>query len=129
MVRMLMTINISKGFKVWSKMAKSLEPEMNEVGAKMIWAGANPEESAVFVVVEMKDPSQIKTFGERPDIAKRREDAGADVSSTTMISSIGDHFVGQSKRNSSNWKSYVTQSDNPQSYVRKPYVGLWRHRR
>jgi len=51
MVRMLMTINISKGFKVWSKMAKSLEPEMNEVGAKMIWAGANPEESAVFVVM------------------------------------------------------------------------------
>ena len=63
MVRMLMTINISKGFKVWSKMAKSLEPEMNEVGAKMIWAGANPEESAVFVVMEMKDPSQIETFG------------------------------------------------------------------
>ena len=94
MVRMLMTINISKGFKVWSKMAKSLEPEMNEVGAKMIWAGVNPDESAVFVVMEMKDPSQIKTFGERPDIAKRREDAGADVSSTTMISPIGDHFVG-----------------------------------
>jgi hypothetical protein len=44
--------------------------------------------------MEMKDPSQIKTFGERPDIAKRREDAGADVSSTTMISPIGDHFVG-----------------------------------
>jgi len=42
----------------------------------------------------MKDPSQIKTFGERPDIAKRREDAGADVSSTTMISPIGDYFVG-----------------------------------
>ena len=51
MVRMLMTINISKGFKVWSEMAKSLEPEMNEVGAKMIWAGANPDESAVFVVM------------------------------------------------------------------------------
>jgi hypothetical protein len=94
MVRMLMTINISKGFKVWSEMAKSLEPEMNKVGAKMIWAGANPDESAVFVVMEMQDPAQIKTFGERPDIAKRREEAGADVSSTTMISPIGDHFTG-----------------------------------
>jgi hypothetical protein len=94
MVRMLMTINISKGFKVWSEMAKSLEPEMNKVGAKMVWAGANPDESAVFVVMEMQDPSQIKTFGERPDIAKRREEAGADVTSTTMISPIGEYFVG-----------------------------------
>jgi hypothetical protein len=91
---MLMTINISKGFKVWSEMAKSLEPEMNKVGAKMVWAGANPDESAVFVVMEMQDPSQIKTFGERPDIAKRREEAGADVTSTTMISPIGEYFVG-----------------------------------
>lgn len=94
MVRMLMTINISKGFKVWSEMAKSLESEMNKVGAKMVWAGANPDESAVFVVMEMQDPSQIKTFGERPDIAKRREEAGADVTSTTMISPIGEYFVG-----------------------------------
>ncbi len=42
MVRMLMTINISKGWETWSEMAKSLEPQMNEQGAKIIWAGANP---------------------------------------------------------------------------------------
>ena len=51
MVRMLVTINISKGWKTWSEMAKSLEPQMNEQGAKMIWAGANPDETAVFVSV------------------------------------------------------------------------------
>lgn len=50
MVRMLVTINISKGWKTWSEMAKSLEPQMNEQGAKMIWAGANPDETAVFVL-------------------------------------------------------------------------------
>ena len=43
MVRMLMTINISKGWETWSKMAKGLEPQMNEQGAKIIWAGANPD--------------------------------------------------------------------------------------
>ena len=36
----------------------------------------------------MKDTDQMKTFGEREDIAKTREDAGADVSSTTLISMI-----------------------------------------
>ena len=28
MVRMLMTINISKGWETWSEMAKGLEPQM-----------------------------------------------------------------------------------------------------
>ena len=41
---------------------------MNKIGGKMIWAGANEDETAVYVVAEMQDPSQIKTFGERPDI-------------------------------------------------------------
>jgi hypothetical protein len=36
----------------------------------------------------------MKTFGERPDIAKLREKGGADVSSTTVITQIGDHWVG-----------------------------------
>tara|TARA_B100001175_G_C19390540_1_gene581206 strand:+ start:89 stop:373 length:285 start_codon:yes stop_codon:yes gene_type:complete len=94
MVRMLMTIKISKGWKTWSEMAKSLEPQMNETGAKIIWAGSNPDETAVYVLVEMKDPSYVKTFGERPDIVAIREEAGADVSSTTVISPIGEYFNG-----------------------------------
>ena len=76
MIRMLVTINISKGWKTWSEMAKGLEPQMNEQGAKMIWAGANPDETAVFVLAEAKDPSFVKTFGERADIVEIREDVG-----------------------------------------------------
>lgn len=94
MVRMLVTINISKGWKTWSEMAKGLEPEMNENGAKMIWAGANADETAVYVLAEMKDPSYMKSFGERPDIVAIREEGGADVASTTVVSPMGDYFVG-----------------------------------
>ena len=94
MVRMLMTVNISKGWKTWSEMAKSLEPEMNKVGAKMIWAGSNQDETAVYMLIEMKDPSMIKTFGERPDIAAIRENGGADVASTTVVSPIDEYFLG-----------------------------------
>ena len=36
MVNMLVTINISKGWDTWSKMAKGLEPQMNEVGSKVL---------------------------------------------------------------------------------------------
>ena len=93
MVRMLMTINISKGWDTWVEMAKSLEPEMNKVGGKMIWAGTNSDETAVYAVAEMQDPSQIKTFGERADIKAIREAAGADVASTTVISPISKYSL------------------------------------
>ena len=37
----------------------------------------------------------MKTFGERPDVLKRREKAGTDVSTTTIITQIGDYWLGQ----------------------------------
>ncbi|MAK18690.1 MAG: hypothetical protein CMN41_08690 [SAR116 cluster bacterium] len=91
---MLLTIKISKGWQIWSEMAKGLEPQMNEAGSRIIWAGCNADETAVYVLVEMKDPSYIKTFGEREDIVAIREAAGADVSSTTPIAQIGAYFTG-----------------------------------
>ena len=94
MIRMLVTINISKGWKTWSEMAKGLEPQMNEQGAKMLWAGANPDETAVYVLAEMKDPSFVKSFGERSDIVAIREAAGADVASTTPLTQIDQYFMG-----------------------------------
>ena len=92
-MKMLVSVNISKGFSVWLEMAKSLNPEMEEVGVKMVWSGTNPDESKVFMIVDMKDPSQMKTFGEREDVAKARADAGADVASTTIISQIGEDYL------------------------------------
>ena len=94
MVTMLVTINISRGWEVWSEMAKGLEPQMNEVGSRILWAGCNADETAVYVLVEMKDPSYIKSFGEREDIVAIRQAGGADVSSTTPVAQIGSYFMG-----------------------------------
>ena len=92
-MKMLVTVNISKGFATWVQMSKDMPPEMEKVGVKMVWAGTNPDESKVFVLVDMQDPEQMKTFGEREDIAKARAEAGADVASTTVISPIGEHYM------------------------------------
>ena len=73
-------------------MAESLNPEMEKVCVKIVWAGTNPEESKIFMIVHMQDASQMKTFGERPDIVKTRTEAGAAVSSTTVISSIWEDW-------------------------------------
>ena len=94
MPNILVTVKISKGSKTWTEMAKSFEDEMPMEGAKIIWAAANPDETSIFVMMDVPDPEFMKTFGERPDVAKRREEAGADVSSTTVISPIGDYWLG-----------------------------------
>ena len=72
MVNMLVTVNISKGWEIWSKMAKGLESQMNEVGAKVLQAGCNADETAVYILVEMTDPSYIKSFGEREHSSHQR---------------------------------------------------------
>ena len=94
MPRLLVTVKISKGFKTWTEMAKSFEDEVGEKGAKIIWAAAKPDETSVYVLMDVPDPEFMKTFGERPDVVKRREEAGADVSSTTVITQIGDYWLG-----------------------------------
>ena len=80
--------------ETWSQMAKGLKPRMNEVGSKILWAGCNADETAVYVLVEMKDPSFLKSFGEQKEIVAIREVGGADVSSTTPITQISNYFMG-----------------------------------
>ena len=92
-MKILVTGNISKGFETWVQMQDSLAPEMEKVGIKLIWAGTKPDESTVFALIEMQDPEQMKTFGEREDIAKIRAEAGVDVATTAVISPIGEHYM------------------------------------
>ncbi len=74
-MKLLVTGNIIKGFVSRVQMQDGLAPEMEKVGIKLKWAGTNPSESEVFAVIEMEDPAQMKTFGEREDVAKIRADA------------------------------------------------------
>ena len=66
-------------------MGNDLAPEAEKNGIKTIRLGANPDEIQVYVVVEVKDPIQMKTFGDRDDIAKAKEDAEAYVASTKIF--------------------------------------------
>lgn len=92
-MKILVTVTITKGFDTWVEMSKSLADEAAKHGIYTIWAGANPDETQVYVVLEVQDQSQMKTFGEREDIAKARSDAGAIVASTEIISPIGADYM------------------------------------
>ena len=54
-MKILATVNLSKGFTPWVQMTKDLTPEMEKAGIKIVWAGTNPDENKVFVVIEMPD--------------------------------------------------------------------------
>ena len=63
-------------------------------GAKIVWAATNPDETAVYVMMDVPNPEFMQTFGLREDVKKAREEAGADVASTTVITPIKEYWLG-----------------------------------
>ena len=55
-MKLLVTVNISKGFEKWTQMSRELAPEAEKNGMRMIWAGTNPNETEVYAVLEVQDP-------------------------------------------------------------------------
>ena len=94
MPSMLVTVKISKGFETWTKMAQKMEEYAGSEGAKIVWAATNPDETSVYVMMDVPNPEFMQTFGLREDVKKAREEAGADVSSTTVITPVGDYWLG-----------------------------------
>ena len=94
MPSMLVTVNISKGFKTWTDMAKKMQDFAGSEGAKIVWAATNPDETAVYVMMDVPNPEFMQTFGLREDVKKAREEAGADVVSTTVITPIKEYWLG-----------------------------------
>ena len=47
-MKFLSTFKITKGFDTWLKMYKDIEPDLNELGIKILWAGTNSDETKVF---------------------------------------------------------------------------------
>ena len=91
-MKFLSTFKIKKGFDTWLKMYKSIEPELSELGIKILWAGTNSDETKVFDITEVKDPSKFEILVKREDITKKREDAGVELESQEVIGSISKEY-------------------------------------
>ena len=69
---MLVTVNISKGFKTWKEMAKKIQDYAGSEGAKIVRAATNPDETEVYVIMEFPNPEFMQTLGLREDVKKAR---------------------------------------------------------
>ena len=52
-------------------MYKEIQPDLEELGIKILWAGANADETKVFDITEIKDPSKFGVLVKRYDIKKK----------------------------------------------------------
>ena len=91
-MKFLSTFKITKGFDTWLKMYKDIEPDLNELGIKILWAGTNSDETKVFDITEVKDPSKFEVLVKREDITKKRADAGVELESQEVIGSISKEY-------------------------------------
>jgi len=73
-------------------MYKEIEPDLNELGIKILWAGTNSDETKVFDVAEVKDPSKFEVLTKRTDITQKRADAGVELESHEVIETISKDY-------------------------------------
>ena len=92
-MKFLSTFKITKGFDAWLKMYKEIEPDLNELGIKILWAGTNSDESKVYDVTEVNDPSKFEVLTKCEDITKKRTNAGVELESQEIIDTISKDYV------------------------------------
>ena len=93
-MKFLSTFNITKGFDAWLTMYKEIEPDLNELGINILWAGTNSDETKVYDFTEVKDPSKFEVLTKREDITKKRIDAGVELESQEVIETISKDYWG-----------------------------------
>jgi len=75
-------------------MYKEIEPDLNELGIKILWAGINSDETKVYDVTEVKEPSKFEVLTKRTDITQKRADAGVELESQEVIETISKDYWG-----------------------------------
>ena len=94
-MKFLSTFKITKGFDTWLKMYKDIEPSLNELGIKILWAGTNADETKVYDVTEVKDPAVFEVLTKREDITQKRVNAGVELESQEVIETIVKDYWAQ----------------------------------
>ena len=61
-MKFLSTFKITKGFDTWLNMYKEIQPDLEELGIKILWAGANADETKVFDIVNTKVNAKVITI-------------------------------------------------------------------
>ena len=80
------SVNISKGWNTWNKMAEDLNSEMiSKAGMQFIYNDCDMDEKKVHMILDFESMEKGREWLTRSDILQKRIEAGADVDSTVII--------------------------------------------
>ena len=87
-MKILASVEITKGFDSWITVNDKLTPLIAEHGLKFHQAISNFEETKVFMLIENTDPEKSMAFLSRDDVLQDRLNAGVKVETQEMVSDI-----------------------------------------
>ena len=76
-------------------MYNEIEPDLNELGIKVLWVGTNSNEIQVNDISEVKDPSKFKVFTKSCDITEKRANATVKLQGKEVIETITKDYWAQ----------------------------------
>ena len=85
-MKIYLTLDISKGWDSWNKMAEELNSDMVSAGGmQFIFKGCEMDEKKIHLIMEVESMEKSQQWLTRPDILQQRIEAGAVVESTVVI--------------------------------------------
>ena len=87
-MKFLSIFKITKGFKSWLKMYNKIEPNLNELGIKVLWVCTNPNEIQVIDITEVNDTSKFEVLTKSYDITEKRANATIKLQGQEVIETI-----------------------------------------
>ena len=93
-MKVLSTFEITKGFDRWLHLVEvELKPLLEKYKIKLHFACTNEDQTRVYDLTELADPRLLEALIEDKEIARLRTEAGVNLSSSEVLTSVGQHKV------------------------------------
>ncbi len=88
-MKFVSTFEISKGFDRWLKLVDvDLKQKLSHYGVRVHFACANEDETRVYDMSEIDDPSLVEEFLSDQEVIRLRTEAGVNLESAEVLSTI-----------------------------------------
>ena len=88
-MKMVSTFEIKKDFGRWLQLVDvELKSKLEEYGVKVHFACANEDETRVYDMFEIKNPSRVEAFLMDEEVIKLRTEAGVILDSSEVLSTV-----------------------------------------
>ncbi|MDG2298873.1 MAG: hypothetical protein P8L40_04560 [Planktomarina sp.] len=91
----MLTQDLSKGFAPWKEMYFENQAQLNELGARLVFAGPHKDDdNKMVVLIDFDSPEAMKAFAGHEELKAKRAAAGA-ILESNIITVMGDEsFTG-----------------------------------